>query len=101
MNFEWDPKKAEINEEKHGVTLGKAAYVFADRRNVTLYDSNHSTDRETRWITLGRVKEDVFVVVHTFPDGPDDSVIRIISARLATREEEAYYYKEAGEHGHG
>ncbi len=101
MNFEWDPNKAEINKRKHGVTFEEAAYVFTDLRNVTLHDSEHSTDREMRWITMGRVNENIFVVVHTFPDAPDDTVIRVISARLSTREEEAYYYKEAGEYSHG
>jgi uncharacterized DUF497 family protein len=75
--------------------------VFADLRNVTLYDSDHSNDREIRWITMGRVNEDIFVVVHTFPNEPAYSVIRIISARLAAKEEEDYYYKDAGEHGNG
>lgn len=100
MNFEWDPKKAEMNLKKHGVAFEIAAYVFADLQNVTLYDSGHSSHREIRWITMGRVKEDVVVVVHTFPNEPDESVIRIISARLATREEEAYYIG-GGEQGNG
>ncbi|MEI6385427.1 MAG: BrnT family toxin [Spirochaetota bacterium] len=90
MNFEWDPSKAEANLRKHGVSFERAAFVFSDRLNITLLDHVHS-GTETRWVTIGQVQSDVLLVVHSYPLEPDDTTIRVISARLVTAREREYY----------
>jgi hypothetical protein len=42
MRFEWDPKKAETNSKKHGVTFQEAATVFGDPLAITFQDPDHS-----------------------------------------------------------
>jgi uncharacterized DUF497 family protein len=53
MEFEWDPQKAAINVNKHGVTFYEAATVFGDPLAVTYYDPDHS-DEEDRFLTIGQ-----------------------------------------------
>ena len=93
--FEWDPKKAEFNYKKHGVTFERAATVFNDPRALSLFDDRHSISEE-RWITLGLHQGGVPIVVcHTFrqEEGQHKARIRIISARKATKKE-IQQYKE-------
>jgi hypothetical protein len=52
MEFEWDPKKATANVQKHDVTFQEAATVFGDPLAITFEDPDHSTD-ENRYITFG------------------------------------------------
>ena len=71
-NFEWDPAKARDNRENHGVGFEQAAELFADPMALSVYDEEHSSGEETRWITLGRNTNGQFlVVVHTFDDEGD------------------------------
>lgn len=87
MEFEWDDAKAESNEQKHGVTFSESTSVFADSLSVTGYDPRHSDD-EDRFLTMGMsVAGRLLIVSHT--DRGD--VIRIISAREATRREQKDY----------
>ena len=87
MDFEWDENKAESNERKHAVSFVDATTIFADTLSVTGYDSKHSDD-EDRYITVGQMDDGrVLVVSHTDRSG----VIRIISARVATRAERKDY----------
>ena len=86
--FEWDPRKAEANFSKHGISFEEAAEVFRDPLALTIPDDEHSVG-EFRWITLGRDARSQFVlVVHTY-DQPDEAMarIRIISARKPSRAE--------------
>ncbi|MFA6504970.1 MAG: BrnT family toxin [Treponemataceae bacterium] len=92
--FEWDPVKAQKNLNKHGVDFAKSAYVFADPLSITIHDTEHSND-ENRWITMGKVNGKVLVLVHVYPNDPQDTPIRIISARLATLYEIRYYEEGA------
>lgn len=93
MKFEWNPKKARANEQKHGVGFSEACLVFADRFELTMFDAAHS-GAEERWITLGQVpKGKVLVVVHTHQRLSGEEVVRIISARMATRKEAIQYYE--------
>lgn len=91
--FEWDPTKAESNAKKHGVTFEKASAVFKDPLALSLFDQEQSDDDEGRWITLGLVDgQHYLVVVHTYRDAHSDTVtIRLISARPATKHEIAQY----------
>ncbi len=94
-NFEWDPEKARTNVIKHGVSFEQAADVFRDALQLTLYDEDHS-ETEDRWVTLGKAKNgELLVVIHTFSECDDGAMIRIVSARKATKHEQ-YQYKESG-----
>ena len=83
---EWDDAKNEINISKHGISFETAAYIFNDVNRIEYFDEEHSKD-EDRYYTIGKV-EDVLFVVYT----ERDSSIRLISARYATKREEAVYY---------
>lgn len=100
MRFEWDPRKAKQNLEKHGVSFEEACTVFFDEDALTAADEVHS-DAEQRWITLGRsAKMRVLYVVTT---EADEETVRIISARRATRNEVRKYEaaKRQGRRGEG
>ena len=91
MNFEWNIQKAASNEKDHKVTFSDAVTVFSDTLSVTYPDSDHSTD-ENRFLiirqsALGRI----LVVAHTFRR----EVVRIISARKATKRERSFYENQA------
>ena len=95
MRWAWDEEKARRNLAKHGVSFERAKLVFSDSHNMSLRD-----DRETeeRWLTFGLVNGVVVLAVaHTIEEHDDEEVIRIISARKATRSERERYercYKE-------
>ncbi|MBR3498795.1 MAG: BrnT family toxin [Selenomonadaceae bacterium] len=84
--FEWDSDKAALNWQKHKVHFEDAALVFADENRIERFDDEHSDD-EDRYITIGRVKEILFVV---YTERLDKT--RLISARRATVEERRDYY---------
>ena len=87
MKFDWDPKKADANLAKHGVSFEDASTVFADPLAGTIADPLHS-ESETRFITMGRSAAGTLaVVVHA----DRDERIRIISARSATSAERERY----------
>lgn len=87
MEFEWDPKKAAANEQKHSVTFQEAATVLGDPLAITFDDPDHSVN-EQRSITFGLSgNRRLLVVSHTDRGGR----IRIISARLMTRQERRIY----------
>jgi uncharacterized DUF497 family protein len=94
-NFEWDPVKAKINEKKHGVRFEEAAAVFKDPRALTLFDSKHD-EKEERWITMGIIGTICICVVHhTFREEMKGNIlIRIFSARKATKKEQQQYREE-------
>ena len=91
-NFEWDPTKAKSNFRKHKVSFERASEIFLDPFMLSVFDSSHSTN-EDRWITLGKDRNNItMVVVHTFREiDVDNSTIRIISARRATKREDKQY----------
>jgi uncharacterized DUF497 family protein len=91
-NFEWDPRKAKLNYRKHKVSFERAAEVFLDRFMLSLFDEEHS-QAEERWVTIGKDRIGIpLVVVHTFRDvDGENSSIRIISARRATKKEVKKY----------
>ena len=62
-NFEWNPDKARRNFVKHGVTFEQAAEVFKDPTALTVYDDEASSVDEGRWITLGQVNGQYYLVV--------------------------------------
>jgi len=87
MKFEWDPVKAYANQHKHGVTFDEASTVFGDVLSVSGRDLAHSVG-ENRFVTFGLSSQGrILLVSHTDRAG----VIRIISARPATRKEKRIY----------
>jgi len=89
IDFEWDPVKSTANRAKHGVSFEEAATVFEDESGLLIPDPGHS-ESEDRFVLLGiSSRARVLVVVHCYRES--ESVIRIISARKATRREQAQY----------
>ena len=93
IDFEWDPEKAKTNAAKHGISFEEATRVFKDPMALTVYDSDSSIDNDERWVTLGQIDgQHYLVVVHTYRHKQTDTlVIRIISARSATKQEIQQY----------
>ena len=90
MRFEWDPLKAAANLRKHGVALQVAERVWDDPAHLVLFDRYENG--EDRWHAIGLVRGVmILTVVHAYPDGEDDGLIRIIGARAATRVERRRY----------
>ena len=87
--FEWDPDKAAANQKKHAISFEEAKTAFYDVNARIIDDPDHSGD-EDRFILLGvssRLR--VLAVCHCYR--LSDSVIWIISARPATRNERGQY----------
>jgi uncharacterized protein len=87
MSFQWNPSKAVSNAEKHGVSFEEAVTVFGDPLAVTISDPDHFVG-EFRLLTTGLSRaQRLLVVSHT--ERADE--VRLISARLATRQERRSY----------
>jgi len=87
--FEWDPGKATTNLKKHGVSFEDAQTAFGDERARLIDDPDHSRE-EDRFVLLGlSFSLRLLVVAHCYRS--EGNVIRIISARKATRSEERSY----------
>jgi uncharacterized DUF497 family protein len=90
VSFEWDDAKAKTNERKHGVRFDDAMLVFADP--YALVEQDRIEGGELRWQTLGLVGGVVLLLVaHTVRNEGEGEIIRIISARKATRKERIRY----------
>jgi hypothetical protein len=97
MRFEWDEAKNLSNQRKHGVSFEEGSAVFLDPLYVSVQD--RIEDGEPRWQTLGMVGDLLLVTVartarEENADGMLIEVIRIISARPATRKERRRYEDE-------
>jgi len=89
--FEWDDRKNKANVKKHGVSFEEARVAFYDEHAIQYLDPDHS-EQEERFILLGiSYKLRVLVVCHCFRES--DTVVRIISARKADRDEESEYWR--------
>jgi len=89
IEFEWNLRKSRENANKHGVTFEEAQSVFYDDNAIQFYDADHS-DEEDRFILLGlSIELNLLVVCHC--ERENGEVIRIISARKATRKESRHY----------
>ena len=90
LRFTWNAKKADANLRKHRVGFPEAATAFSDISSITIPDPDHSVGEE-RFILIGRSgRQRLVVVAHT----EHDDLVRIISARLATRRERRTYEEE-------
>jgi uncharacterized DUF497 family protein len=89
--FTWDPKKAAANQNKQEIDFQEAATVLSDTLATTFPDPDHSTPADERFVTIRMSdRNQILVVVHS--DEPE--VVRIISARRATRRERKFYEEE-------
>ena len=89
--FEWDNKKNSVNIQKHGISFEEASSVFYDNDALIISDEEHSRSEE-RFILIGfSYKFNILVVCHCYRK--NESVIRIISARKATKNESERYLK--------
>ena len=89
IEFEWDSEKALANEQKHGVSFEEAQSVFYDDFARQFHDPENS-ESEDRFLMLGMSNQArMLLVCHC--ERSDGDVIRIISARKATRNEQTYY----------
>ncbi len=94
MRFEWDPAKEKINRTKHGLSFDEAAELFkAGIDYLEIYDEEHS-DEEDRFIAVGPIRRGVIVVAYM---ERDDDVLRILSARMATKRERQRFEGFEGE----
>ena len=88
-SFEWDENKNIKNQRKHGISFETACTVFYDEQAILFDDPEHSEEEE-RFLLLGMSKAaDLCVVCHCYRES--DTVIRIISAREATKKEGERY----------
>lgn len=95
MQFEWDENKNQANIEKHGISFLEASTVFYDENAVLFDDPDHS-ESEDRFLIIGfSQKARICIVSHCYRG--NDDVIRIISARKATRRESEAYNRSEGE----
>ena len=91
LSFEWDPEKDRSNQRKHGISFQEASTVFQDVNALVIDDPEHS-ETEERFIILGySIRANLLVVCHCYR--ASESVIRIISARKATRNETQQYHE--------
>jgi uncharacterized DUF497 family protein len=90
LQFEWNLKKNKSNTKKHGVSFEEAQTTFYDEQAIVFDDPDHS-DEEGRFILLGKNhKLNTLVVCHCYRE--KETIIRIISARTANKEEEQFYW---------
>ena len=89
QKFEWDTDKGLYNIEKHGIPFKEAATVFKDNEAAVFDDDEHSLYEERFKIIGISGNLRLLTVCHCYRD--DDSVIRIISARKATKAEQSKY----------
>ena len=89
ISFVWDEKKAGENLERHKIPFEEAQSVFSVPNARMIFDTEHSSD-EDRFILLGISSGlRLLVVWHCYRE--DDMLIRIISARKATKKEQKQY----------
>ena len=90
MTFSWNEIKAEINKKKHGVSFQEAASAFGDV-NAQFYDDEEHSEDEERFILLGYSEMSRMLMICHCYRGIDANIVRIISARNATRQERQKY----------
>jgi len=86
IDFEWDENNNKSNREKHGLDFKDAKEVFNDKGRLNSID-NKKDYGEERYILIGKAFNAIIVVIFT----QREKVIRIISARLASRNERSNY----------
>lgn len=89
IRFDWDPAKATGNLRKHRVSFEEAQSVFYDEFAIQFFDDDHSAI-EDRFLMLGlSAQARLLLVCHC--ERESGNVIRILSARRATKRESTFY----------
>ena len=92
IKFDWDSSKAALNLKKHGVSFEEAQSAFYDDFAVQFFDEGHS-ESEDRFLLLGMSSHaNLLLICHC--ERANGGVIRIISARKATKQESAFYGRD-------
>lgn len=90
MHFEWDEEKNLTNQAKHGISFEEAQELFcSDVDYLEIFDAAHS-DHEDRFIAIGPIVRGIVMVVFT---EREEDIVRIISARPATKREEQMFHR--------
>jgi hypothetical protein len=89
ISFEWDKKKNLLNKKKHGISFEEAQTVFIDENGLLIHDPDHS-DEEDRFILLG-LSSRLRALIVCYCYRKRNEIIRILSARKATRSEQKKY----------
>ena len=90
LHIQWDPAKARANLRKHGVSFEEAETAFSDDHALVMPDPDHSSAEEERLILIG-LSGALRVLLVIYCEREDGDVLRLISARRATRSERAQY----------
>jgi uncharacterized protein len=91
LHFIWDEHKNALNRKNHGIDFETAQLVFSD--SLALSRPDHYPYEE-RWQTVGLIGHVAILVIHTIIEKDShmhEEVIRIISARKATKQERKAY----------
>ena len=92
VEFEWDSIKSKSNQKKHGISFEEAKTVFDDDFAVQFYDEENSA-QEDRFLMLGfSSKSNLLMICHC--ERSSGELVRIISARKATKRERKFYSGE-------
>jgi uncharacterized DUF497 family protein len=92
LAFEWDRRKAALNQRKHAVGFEEAITVF-DNPLTLIFDDDEHSDEEQREIAIGHSARSRLLLVSFVERRP--SVVRVISARLTTKKERQDYEENA------
>ena len=94
LKFEWDENKNRANIKKHGFSFAEATHIFRDPNALYMPDPDHS-ESEERWLGLGSLRN-LTLVVTVFVDRSEsnEQIIRIISARKASKAEKQQYLNQ-------
>ncbi|HSL84583.1 MAG TPA: BrnT family toxin [Thermoanaerobaculia bacterium] len=88
VEVEWDEAKNLADQRTHGISFEEAVELFTSGvEYLEIFDAAHS-DTEDRFLAVGPIRRGLVVIVST---ERDEDVLRIISARWATRRERALY----------
>lgn len=86
MRVVWDPAKARENLRKHGVDFADAAVALEDENALTVEDRDHGEQRFKTLCMDPNLR--ILLVVYA---AINDSSIRVISARKASRPQQRQY----------
>ena len=89
LRFTWDKSKSKANQKKHGISFEEAQTAFFDENAIEYFDPDHS-ESEDRFLLLG-LSSSLRIVVVSHCYRKRESLIRIISARKATKKEQKVY----------
>ncbi len=93
VRFEWDRRKDLANFRNHGVALDEARTVFCDENAIEFYGEDHSL-KEARFLMLRlNSKLRILLVIYSVTEGKNEDIIRIISFRKSTKNEQKIYFE--------